>query len=112
MGMERGELERRELARALANGGAAAVRRVRYGLYQVRSATRPGQQHTVSVAGRGHWRCSCEAGQAGRPCWHAGAVYVAKVEAGGGRVTGPAVRLAPAAAPQLPANVTPLRRAA
>ena len=107
MAMERTGLERRAIARALANGGAGAVARVRYGLYQVRSATRPGQQHTVSVDGQGRWRCSCEAGLAGRPCWHAGAVYVAKLEAGGARVTGPARSTG-----ALPANVTPLRRAA
>lgn len=98
------ELRRRAIGRALANGGAAAVSRVRYGLYQVRSASRPGQRHTVSQDAGGRLHCTCEAGLAGRPCWHAGAVYVAKVEAGGGRVTGPA---APPEA--LPGNVTVLR---
>lgn len=84
--MARSELERRAIARALAMGGAAAVTRRRYGLYRVASNTRPGLSHTVSVDARGQYWCTCEAGLAGRPCWHAGAVYVAKVEAGGARV--------------------------
>lgn len=82
--------ERNAISRALGRGGAAAVERVRYGLYRVGSASRPGTAHTVRVDERGRYRCDCEAGLAGRPCWHAGAVYIAKVERGGGRVTGPA----------------------
>jgi hypothetical protein len=102
------ELRRRAISRALANGGAEAVTRVRYGLYQVRSATRPGQQHTVCTD-HGEWRCSCEAGLAGRPaCWHRAALYIARVEQGGGRVTGPSTQ----AAGGVPANVTPLQRRA
>jgi hypothetical protein len=107
--------EARAISRALANGGAAAVRRVRYGLYRVESASRPGTAHTVSVDARGRYRCSCEAGVAGRPaCWHRAAVWIAKVEhasRGKARVTGPPSGRA-AAAPALPAYVTPLRRAA
>jgi SWIM zinc finger len=104
--------ERSAISRALARGGAAAVRRVRYGLYRVTSSSRPGTVHTVSVdaAGRGTpvYRCDCEAGLAGRPCWHAGAVYIAKVEhASGARVTGPAT-----GGGVLPANVTRLARRA
>ena len=39
------------------------------------------------------YRCDCEAGRHERVCWHAAAVYVAKVEhASGGRVTGAARR--------------------
>ena len=86
------ELRRRAIARALANGGAAAVRRVRFGLYEVASASRPGTQHRVRVIGA-NWFCSCEASLAGKPCWHQAAVYVAKLEhamGGKGRVTGPA----------------------
>jgi hypothetical protein len=98
------ELRRRAIARALANGGASAVRRVRYGHYRVASTSRPGQQHTVSVDARGHYWCSCEAGLAGRECWHKASVFIAKIEAGGGRVVGPA--------PPPPANIVPLRRAA
>jgi hypothetical protein len=82
--------ERNAISRALARGGAAAVARVRYGLYRVASNSRPGRSHTVTVDAGGRYRCDCEAGLAGRACWHAGAVYVAKVQAGGGRVTGPA----------------------
>jgi hypothetical protein len=94
--------ERSAISRALARGGAAAVRRVRYGLYRVASSSRPGVVHTVGVdaAGRGTpvYRCDCEAGVAGRVCWHAAAVFVAKVEhASGARVTGPGRR--PAALP-------------
>jgi hypothetical protein len=81
---------RNAIARALARGGAAAVTRVRYGVYRVASHSRPGRFHTVTVGADGRYRCDCEAGLAGRPCWHAGAVYVAKVEHGGGRVTRPA----------------------
>ena len=84
------ELQRRAIARALAQGGASAVTRVRYGLYRVASSSRPGAAHTVSVDEQGRWRCSCPAGLSGRVCWHTAAVYVAKVEHGGGRVTSPA----------------------
>jgi hypothetical protein len=73
--------ERRAITKALLLGGAAAVRRVRYGVYAVASASRPGVAHTVTVAA-GAYRCDCEAG-----------VFVAKVEhAGGARVTGPGRR--------------------
>jgi SWIM zinc finger len=108
------ELHRRAIARALAQGGAAAVRRVRYGLYRVESATRAGMQHTVSVDARGVYRCSCECGLAGRPCWHQAAVLIAKVEhASKGRVTGPSATPGAPAAPvqriEAPANVIDLR---
>jgi hypothetical protein len=105
--MTTGAAEQRAIARALAHGGAAAVRRLGYGRYEVESATRPGRVHHVAHDAEGrHWRCSCEAGLAGRGCWHQGAVYVAK-KAVGVRVTGPAAPAAPE-----PANVVPLRRAA
>ena len=81
---------RNAIARALARGGAAAVTRVRYGVYRVASSSRPGRFHTVTVDAGGRYRCDCEAGRVERVCWHAGAVFVAKVQAGGGRVTGPA----------------------
>jgi hypothetical protein len=87
--------ERSAISRALARGGAAAVARVRFGLYRVASASRPGVAHTVSVDAGGRYRCDCEAGLAGRACWHAAAVFVAKVEhasRGGARVTGPGRR--------------------
>lgn len=86
------ELRQRAISRALANGGASAVTRLRYGLYQVESASRPGAWHRVSVDEHGHYHCACEAGLARKPCWHAGAVFIAKVERDGGvRVTGAAV---------------------
>jgi hypothetical protein len=89
--------ECRAITKALLLGGAAAVRRLRYGVYVVASASRPGVAHTVTVDA-GAYRCDCEAGRHERACWHAAAVYVAKVEhASGGRVTGPARRPAGAA---------------
>ena len=96
---------KRAIVRALANGGAAAVTRIRFGLYTVGSSSRPGTRHTVRVDTQGRYRCTCEASRAGRPvCWHRASVYLAKVEHGGGRVAGPAVSPAPA---PLPANVPP-----
>src|ERR671910_759802 len=90
--------ERSAISRALARGGAAAVERVRYGLYRVGSASRPGTVRTVSVDAAGRYRCDCEAGIAGRACWHAAAVFVAKVEhagKGGARGTRAATQGAP-----------------
>jgi len=85
--------ERNAISRALARGGAAAVARVRFGVYRVASASRPGTVHTVSVDDQGRYRCDCEAGVNERACWHAAAVFIAKVECvSGGRVTGPGRR--------------------
>jgi hypothetical protein len=108
--MTTGDLQKRAIARALANGGSGCVTRLRSGLYQVESASRPGTAHRVSVDGAGVYRCSCEAGLVGRPCWHAGAVYVAKVEHSGARVVGPAREAAPLAEALAPANVLPYRQ--
>jgi hypothetical protein len=107
------ELRRRAVRRALANGGASAVRRLRLGVYEVESASRPGTVHRVGVDGQGVYHCSCEAALAGRlACWHRAAVYVARLEKNSGvRVTGPAVSPAPNEA-FVPANVVLLRRAA
>jgi hypothetical protein len=107
--MALGTGERNAISRALARGGAAAVTRIRFGLYRVASSSREGRFHTVSVDGQGVYRCDCEAGIASRVCWAMASVYIAKVEHGGCRVVAPA---APAAPAPLPANVTPLRRAA
>jgi hypothetical protein len=106
------EQQRRAIRRALANGGASTVTRLRYGLYTVESATRPGLTHRVSVEG-GVYRCSCEAGLAGRPCWHAGAVLVAETEhASGCRVTGPAAPVVVDEAPTpIASNVVALQAA-
>jgi hypothetical protein len=98
----------RAITKALAMGGAATVRRVRFGTYQVESASRPGTVHTVSVVGA-NWFCTCEARQRAG-CWHRAAVLIAKTEAGGGRVVAPAAQAAPQA--EAPSNVIPLRRAA
>ena len=102
MAMERAGMQQRAISKALAMGGAQTVERVRYGTYRVASRTRAQLAHTVSVVEGTYW-CTCEAGLAGRPCWHAAAVFVAKAEATGVRVTGPAAR-----EEALPANVTPL----
>lgn len=102
------ELRRRAISKALAMGGAGTVARVRYGTYRVASRTRAGLTHTVSVVGQNFF-CTCPAGAAGRPCWHAAAVFVAKIEAHGARVTGPGTQVAPAEA--APDNVIPLKRA-
>lgn len=97
----------RAINKALAMGGASTVERVRYGTYKVASRTREQLHHTVSVDARGTYHCTCEAGLQGRPCWHAAAVYIAKVEhASGGRVAGPSTTTGE------PATVVPLRRAA
>jgi len=107
------ELRRNAINRALAHGGAAAVVRVRYGLYRVESASRPGTAHTVRVDDRGRWRCTCEAGVTGLPaCWHRAAVYIAKVEHGGGRVTGPSPAPVPQPAPVIGFNVVAFRQRA
>ena len=85
------ELRRRAISKALAAGGAKTVTRVRLGTYKVESASRPGTVHTVSVIGA-NWFCTCEAAAAGRAvCWHRAAVLIAKTEATGVRVVGPAV---------------------
>jgi hypothetical protein len=82
--------QQRAISRALTNGGATAVHRVRCGLYKVESLSRSGTVHTVSVDATEAYRCTCEAGVAERVCWHQAAVYIAKVEhTGGARVTGP-----------------------
>src|SRR5262245_17118801 len=89
--------ERRASTKALVLGGAAAVRRLRYGAYSVASASRPGVAHTITVDA-GAYACDCEAGRHAKPCWHAAAVFIARVEsASGARVTGPGRR--PAALP-------------
>jgi hypothetical protein len=88
--------QRNAITKALAHGGAATVRRLRSGVYAVRSASRPGVTHTVTVDATGAYRCTCEAGQHEQVCWHQEAAYVAEVEVtSGGRVTAPAPAPAP-----------------
>ena len=60
--------ERNAISRALARGGAAAIKRVRYGLYRVASASRQGTAHAVSVDDQRWYHCDCEAGIAARVC--------------------------------------------
>jgi hypothetical protein len=92
--------EQKAISKALALGGAAVVRRLRYGVYAVASASRPGVVHTVTVDAGGRYACDCEAGGRERVCWHQAAVYVAKVEhASGARVTAPGRRSAALVAP-------------
>ena len=87
-------LDRRQanaIRKAVERGGAKLVRRVRFGLYRIESAHEAGRVYTVRVDAHGHYSCDCAAGASGRPCWHAAAVYVAKIEhSSGGRVTAPA----------------------
>src|SRR5687768_15443010 len=106
------EMRQRAIYRALANGGAAAVTRIKCGHYLVQSATRPGLTHTVRVDGA-TWHCTCEAAVAGRAsCWHRAAVLIAKTEhVSGAKVTGPATQAGEEASAPAPANVIPLRRA-
>jgi hypothetical protein len=96
--------ERKAISRALELGGAAAVRRLRYGVYAVASASRPGVVHTVTVDGAGTWACTCEAGRRGRVCWHAAATWLAKLEhTSRVRVTGPGTRPTRPPSPTSPA---------
>ena len=87
-------LDRRQanaIRKAVERGGAKLVRRVRFGLYLIESAHEAGRVYTVRVDAQGRYSCDCAAGASGRPCWHAAAVYVAKIEhSSGGRVTAPA----------------------
>ena len=100
------QAQRNAISRALARGGASVVTRVRYGLYRVASGSREGRFHTVSVDERGVYRCDCEAGIAHRVCWAMAAVFIAKTEAKGARVTSPSREAAPV---RPPANVVEFR---
>src|SRR5215204_3304738 len=92
---------RNAVERALDRGGAAAVARVRFGLYLVASHSRSGVAHTVTVEG-GAYRCDCEAGRHGRVCWHAAATWLAKLEHNSRvRVTGPGTQPPPPTSPAL-----------
>ena len=88
------------IQRAIKLDGAAKVQRVEYGVYLVPSATREGMTHVVTgkrIDGA-DLACDCEAGSLGKPCWHAAAVMIAKMEhASRARVLGPAPVPAPAA---------------
>ncbi len=68
------------LQKAQALGGAARVRQVRDGVYEVPSASEPATVYLVTgVAVEGSsdqmaYACTCPAGQHGRPCWHVASV--------------------------------------
>lgn len=79
--MSPAERRQRALRKAFALGLQSDVARVRLGLYTVPSTTRPGTRHHVTVSSQGRYHCSCEAGVAGKPCIHAAAVYLRKLEA-------------------------------
>jgi hypothetical protein len=100
----------RAIQRAISLGLAGGVQRVRFGWYRLPSTTRPGVWWTVRVSADGRWSCDCEAGRAGRPCVHQAAVYIRKVQAGGGTVVAPAP--APTPAPPAASNVVALPRRA
>ena len=74
--------ERNALSRAVHSNGPAQVRRLSYGKYAVPSASEPGVVYIVTgtaMDGSDH-RCTCVAGQHGRPCWHAAAVRLRRVQ--------------------------------
>jgi len=88
------------IRKAVNANDASTVQRVEYGTYLVPSATREGITHVVTgTRADGHgYECDCEAGSFGKPCRHAAAVMIAKMErAAGVRVIGPASVAAPAA---------------
>jgi hypothetical protein len=102
--------QQKAISKALARRGAATVRRVRLGRYEVESGTRAGHYHTVTHDETGsRWACTCEAGSVGRPCWHQALILILKTEAKGARVTGPNREAAPVRAP---ANVVEFRQRA
>jgi hypothetical protein len=84
------EWERRALARAFSYGLQAEVRPApSHGgrTYYVPSLSEPGLLHTVALThrrGREHLACSCPAGALGRPCAHAAAVWLYRLEAASG----------------------------
>src|SRR5687768_3350228 len=81
------------IQKAIKMNGSAKVQRIEYGTYLVPSATRDGMTHVVTGkrTDGADLACDCEAGSLGKPCWHAAAVMVAKMEhAAGVRVIGPA----------------------
>lgn len=71
------------LARAVEHGGAARVEPVAAGVYRVPSASRAGTVHLVThpVDDDTRLDCDCEAAQRNRPCWHAMAVLLFRLEA-------------------------------
>ena len=98
------------IRKAVELGGPAKVQRVEFGTYLVPSATAPDVTHVITGQrlDGADLECDCSAGAWGRPCWHAAAVMVAKLEhAAGVRVLGPA----PLPVSEQPAPVPTTRQA-
>jgi len=75
--------QRRALARAFALGLQGDVRPAGRRTWRVPSVSEPGLLHTVvltSRRGQPHLACSCTAGAMGRPCAHAAAVWLWRLE--------------------------------
>jgi hypothetical protein len=74
--------EQRALHKAIELNGAALVRRLEHGVYEVPSATRNGQTHIVTgvAMDASDHACTCEAGTQGLVCWHSAAVRLARVQ--------------------------------
>lgn len=80
---------RNAVEKAIQIGTAASVERVQFGVYLVPSATTD-EKYVVTAKGS-DYRCTCPAGQHGKPCHHAAGVLIAKVEhASHARVVGAA----------------------
>jgi len=75
--------ERNAIGKAQAMGGAAVVRRISRGEYQVPSATEADAFYTVTgtAMDASDHTCDCPAGMHGRACWHIAAVRLARVRA-------------------------------
>src|SRR5688500_13561079 len=93
------------IRKAVSAGDAAKVQRVEFGVYLVPSGSREGMTHVVTGTRMdgADLACDCEAGSWGKPCRHAAAVMVRKMEEGAKvRVLGPAP--VPATEPATPSH--------
>ena len=75
--------ERNAISKAQQMGGAAVVRRISHGVYQVPSATEADAFYTVTgtAMDASDHTCDCPAGKHGRACWHIAAVRLARIRA-------------------------------
>lgn len=74
--------EQRALHKAIALNGAALVRRLEHGIYEVPSNTREGTTYIVcgvQMDASDH-TCTCEAGSRGLKCWHVESVRLRRVQ--------------------------------
>jgi hypothetical protein len=74
--------EQNAMRKAMALYGAALVRRLEHGIYEVPSATRNGQTYLVcgvAMDASDH-TCTCEAGTRGLRCWHVASVRLRRVQ--------------------------------